>query len=127
MKKLEKKIIKKVFLIETKRTVSEVLLRILGILVLAFVAFFIGSLIWEIFQEQRTLDLLEIFQEEMEIVRKYSYDVLVQFYRETPKELVAIFTSGIIVLIILLIGIVKNYKRIKNRLRSILVFWFKKS
>ncbi len=124
--KLEDKIVKKVFVLETKKTAGEIFLRILGILVFAFVIFFIGSIIFEIFQEQRTLDLLEIFQEDIEIVRRYSFDVISQFYRETPKELVAILITGIVVILILLFNIARNFEKIRNKLLSIFGFWFKK-
>ena len=115
MKKLEKNIIGRVYKIETKRTISYFLSRLVSFLILAFVVWFLASIVLDILTEQGSFDLLELIDA----------DNLMVFYQESPKELLLILFLVIIFLAYLIFMVVKNYGKIKNKLVSIYKFYKK--
>ncbi len=122
-RKLEEKIINKVYKLEAKRTFLEVFFKILGVIILLLVIFITSKIIFEIFVEEKTFSLLEIFQENIEVIKKYFFDTVFVFYQETPKLLVLLLIVSFIVLLILLLTIIKNFDKIRNKLKSIYKHW----
>ncbi len=122
-RKLEEKIINKVYKLEAKRTFLEVFLKILGVIISLLVVFVTSKIIFEIFVEEKTFSLLEIFQENIEVIKKYFFDTVFVFYQETPKLLVLVLVVSFIVLLILLLTIIKNFGKIRNKLKSICKHW----
>lgn len=123
MKNLENKILKKVYLFETKKTILEIVSRTVLILLVGFFGFIFTSLLVEILNEQGSFDLLDIFSDDWSMVKKYFFDNLSIFFQETPKLI--LFLSGvfIVITIILIILLFKNFKIIKNKIRSIINYF----
>ncbi len=125
MRKLEKKILKKVYSFETKRTITEIILRIGSILVvIAAGTVVVVSLLRQLI-EQQTLDMLEIFQEDKEIIKQYLSDVLNTFYQELPKNETIWVIILFIFFILLILFFIKNFEKINNRIKALKIYWFK--
>jgi len=122
MKKLENKIIDKIYRFETKRTLTEILLRIAGIFCVGLMVGILGMILWLDLVEQQTFDLLQLFQEDTAIIRKHLLDVLTIFYQEIPKTEFVLILTGLLIFISLTVVSVKKIKSIRNRLSAIINF-----
>lgn len=125
IKKIEEKIIKKIYQIETKKTFFDLFLRILFILLFLFSSFIFFLVLVDVLKEQNSFDLLDFLRDDFEVIQKYFYSNLVVFYNELPKELILFLIINIILLLLLTIVFFKNFKKIKNKIKSIYKF-FKK-
>ena len=126
MKKLEDKIIKRVFVFETKKAFIEIVAKFVLIIALGFFAYIFALVIIDILHEQAAFDLFQIFSEDMEVVRKYIFEAATTFYHELPKLISIFFLAIFIALAALLFFIVKNFSYFKKRIRAIVKFWLKK-
>ncbi len=125
MKNNKEKILKKVYQLETKKTVFEIVFKGLTFTTLIlFIYLFFISLI-EILKEQQSFDLLFFFRETFEVGKKYFFDNLLVFFEEIPKLILLILLVLIIFLIRFFINLKKNYKKTINKLKAIYKF-FKK-
>lgn len=118
-KNLEEEIIKKVYSFEKKRTSWSIFKYMLLIVVLAGSVIFLTYQILAVLSNQATLDLLEIFQEDMDVIKANIWDVLQTFYAESPLELFTVLFVFIVVLSIVLFFFVRNFAKIKNRAKTI--------
>lgn len=125
MKKLEDKILKKVFVFETKKTTSEMVSKIAVFVILGFLIFIFAAVIIDILNEQKMFDLFELFQENFEVVRRYFFEVFYTFYQGIPKIILYILLFLVLILITLIYLFIKNFAYLKNRIKSIIKFWFK--
>lgn len=118
-KNLENKIINKIYNIEKKSTLF-VILRYFFFLVLflSLVIFFSTSSI-SILKEQQTLDLLELFNENIEVIQTYFSEVVFTFFEELPKLFVFSSVLFTMFLAITLFFLTRNYKKLKNKISSI--------
>ncbi len=126
MNKLEKKIVQKVYKLEARRTILEIIIRILLIVLFGFLG---GVFLFQLVNQyriQQTFDLLEIFNEDIEIIKEFFADVIDTFYQETPKETFVLVLIFIILLFIALLTFTRNYGKIKNRMRALMKFWARK-
>lgn len=122
-KKLEEKILKKVYRFEAKRTLSEISLKSIAFIFLGLAIFIFGSILYEILKEQKTFDLFEIFSEDFEVIKKYFFDNVSLIFFEMPKALLIIIFFLISFFIFLLLTMIKNFKKIKNRVKSLLKYF----
>lgn len=122
MRKLEEKILKKVYQFEIKRTATEIVLKGLAFIFLGLAVFLFGSIFYEIIKEQKTFDLLEIFTEDFEVVKKYFFDNISLFFFELPKVLLIILSIFASLFIFLVLRVVKNFRKIKNKVKSLLKY-----
>jgi len=125
MKKLEKKILKKVYFWEAKRTIFDLFLKMIlffssGLFLLIF-----GQIFFEILDEQKTLDLLNFFNEDFEVVKKYFLDNVFIFFFEMPKFLLLLLLLFFAIFSLVILTLIKNFYILKNKVKSFLKF-FKK-
>lgn len=122
MKKLEDKIITKVFKIETERTFSYVLTRIALFTITVLLILFLSIITYEILRDQGSFDLIDFTGDDIEVVSRYLIDNIYIFYEETPKLL--LFLTGMVIIGFgwLLIKAKSNYSKIRNKLISIYKF-----
>lgn len=120
---LESRILERVYKFEARRTLFLVLKYL--IILFAILAFGILSILEIIFilNEQRSLDLLELFGEDREIFEKYIGEVLDTLYSEVPWDLVLVFIILSIALASLLFAFVRNFSRIRARAGSIIEYF----
>ena len=125
MKKLEDRIIKKIYRIETKKTIGQVFGEIFLILLITLSSVFIFSIIVEILNEQASFDLFDFLRDDFEIIRNYLFNNSLLFIQELPLPLTYILIGLLLLLIWLLYILVRNFKKFKNKLISLYKFWFK--
>jgi len=123
MKKLEDKIIKKIFVMETKNTFLSFLARIVLFTIFGFLIVVFGQATIEIFKEQRTFDLLNLFNEDIEIIKRYFLDVIYTFYQETPKIVFILLVVSLFLFLFLIWITFKKRHSIINRIKSLFRFW----
>lgn len=126
MKKLENRIIKKIYQIETKKTAFYLFFRLFFGLLSGFFALIFTLVIFDILTEQRSFDLLSFFQEDFEVFRKYFLINIIDFYQELPQPLTIFLLMSIILMLGILLILVKNFNFIKNKILSIYKFYKKK-
>jgi len=123
MKKLERKIINTVYTFETKKTVLELILRISSIIIVGFCGILLLVSILRQLIEQQTLDMLQLFKEDGEIIKEYIGDVINTLYEELPKHDVLILIILSVTLLLLVLFFIKNSGKIKNKIRSLRRYW----
>lgn len=125
MKKLEEKIIKKIYKMETKKTVEQVIGEVISIIIITLSAVFIFSIIIEVLNDQASFDLFDFFRDDFEIIKANFFNNSLLFIQELPLPLTYILISLLLLLVWLLFIFIKNFNRIKNKIISIYKFWIK--
>lgn len=116
---LEKSIIKKVYRLESKRTSLTIVKFLFFFCLITGLLLFAAVTTFNILQEQQTLDLLELFNQDWEIIRNYFFEVASVFYEEMPKNFFALSLLALLAFLVIFILLVKNARKIKNRLNSL--------
>ncbi|VVA44433.1 conserved hypothetical protein [Candidatus Roizmanbacteria bacterium] len=125
MKKLENKILNKIYRIETKKTIRQIISEITLIILIALSSLFIFSVIVEILNEQTSFDLFDFLRDDFEIIRDNFFNNLLLFIQELPLPLIYILIGLLLLLIWLLFTLSKNSNKIKNKIVSLYKFWLK--
>jgi hypothetical protein len=125
MKKLEEKIIKKIYKIETEKTVGQIISEAVLIIFIVLSSIFIFSVIVEILNEQASFDLFDFLKDDFEIIRGNFFNNSLLFFQELPLPLIYILIGLILLLVWLLYILVRNFNKIKNKLVSLYKFWIK--
>lgn len=125
MKKLEDKIINKIYKIEVKKTIEQIIGEVVLIILVTLSFVFIFSVIVEILNEQTSFDLFDFLRDDFETIRDNFLNNSLLFIRELPPLLTYILIGLLLLLIWLLFISFKNSNKIKNKLVSFYKFWFK--
>lgn len=125
MKKLEDKIIKKIYRIETEKTIGQIISEAVLIILITLSSIFIFSVIVEILNEQTSFDLFDFLRDDLETIKDGFFNNSLLFIQELPLPLTYILIGLLLLLIWLLFVSVKNSNKIKNKLVSIYKFWLK--
>lgn len=125
MKKLEDKIINKIYKMETKKTIGQIISEAALIIFVVLSSMFIFSVIVEILNEQTSFDLFDFLRDDFETIRDYFFNNSLLFIQELPLPLIYILIGLLLLLIWLLFILAKNSNKIKNKLVSLYKFWFK--
>jgi hypothetical protein len=120
MKNLEKKILKKVYFWEAKRTVFDLVLKMILFFSSGLFLFILGEIFFEILNEQKTLDLLNFFNEDFEVVKKYFLDNIFIFFFEIPKFLLLLILFFLVIFSLICLTLIKNFYILKNKVKSFL-------
>lgn len=117
--KLTKRVMKKIVAYEVKKTRTwffKVSLGLLLALIIFLVSFWLtaSQLI-----QSRTLELLSLFKDDIEIVRDYWQDTLVTVWEELPRNIIFICDASIVFLIALFIFLKKKFPFVKNMVSSL--------
>lgn len=123
MKKLDKSILKTVYAFETEHTFFEFVLGILFIFICGILGVLAGIYVYQQLAYGQTLDLLELFSENTEVIKNYIWDVIAVFYEETPKLALLICIFFVIWAIVSLVFFIKKLKKLLTKIRSILSYW----
>jgi len=122
MKNLEKKILKKVYFWEAKRTVFDLVLKMILFFSSGLFLFILGEIFFEILNEQKTFDLLNFFNEDFEVVKKYFLDNIFIFFFEIPKFLLLLILLFLVIFSLISLTLIKNFYILKNKVKSFLKF-----
>lgn len=122
MKELEKKILKKVYFWEAKKTGFDLGLKIILFFSSGLFLFILGQIFVEILNEQKTLDLLNFFNEDFEVVKRYFLDNIFIFWFEIPKFLLLLILIFLTIFSLISLTLIKNFNILKNKVNSFLKF-----
>lgn len=125
MKKLEDKIIKKIYRMEAKKTIGQIISEAVLVIAITLSAVFIFSVIVEVLNYQASFDLFDFLRDDFEIIQANFLNNSLLFIQELPLPLTYILISLLLLLVWLLYIFIKNFNRIKNKTVSIYKFWFK--
>lgn len=125
MKKLEDKIIKKIYVLETKKVVMSSIVKTLIFVLSGLGAIMFIQIVSEEFFDMKTFILFEIMQEDREVIMKHIGGVLSSVFQEIPISMVLISFFFITILIVISLTFVRNFGKIKHRTVSLLKFWVK--
>ena len=126
MKKLEDKIINRIYKIETRKTIEKIISEASLIILIVLSSLFIFSVIVEILNEQSSFDLFDFLRDDFETIRSFFVNNLLLFVQELPLPLIYVFFGLLLILIWLVYISFKNYNIVKNKLVSLYKFWVKK-
>jgi hypothetical protein len=124
---LKTKIIKKIYQEETKNLSLHLLAWAVFFILSFFFLILVYQTIFEILNEQESLNLIKILTEDFDVFRYYFFTNLISFYQEMPKLLVFILILSAVVLLNLLMLLRKNFNKIKNKIISIYQFYKNKN
>lgn len=125
MKKLEDKIIKKIYRMETKKTVEQIISEAILVIAITLSAVFVFSVIVEVLNYQASFDLFDFLRDDFEIIKGNFFNNSLLFFQELPLPLIYILIGLILLLVWLLYISVRNFNKIKNKLVSLYKFWSK--
>ncbi|PIP63778.1 hypothetical protein CO165_04110 [Candidatus Roizmanbacteria bacterium CG_4_9_14_3_um_filter_33_18] len=125
MKKLEEKIIKKIYRMEAEKTIGQIISEVSLAILLFLSSSFIFSVIVEILNEQASFDLFDFLRDDFEIIRENFFNNSLIFVQELPQPLIYILIGLLLTIVWLLYVFTKNFNKIKNKLVLIYKFWFK--
>ncbi len=120
---IERKIIEAMYRYEATHTVMTLILKLFGIVLSVLLVLFSGQILIEILEEEKTLDMFDLFKEDQIVIRKYFFDTMITFYQETPKIFVVLAVVGCVSFCIVAYTLVRNFPKIKNRVRAIFHHW----
>lgn len=123
MRKLEERIVKRIYRLETKKTAGYLLLRffLTALLFLSSGILFLSLL--DILNEQSSFSLLDFFKDDFEVIQKYFFINVNSFYQEMPQPLTLILLICIILILVLVGLFIKNLKILKNKIVSLYKFY----
>jgi len=125
MKKLEDKIIKKIYRMEAKKTIRQIISETLLIITITLFVVFIFTVIVEVLNDQASFDLFDFLRDDFEIIKANFFNNSLLFIQELPLPLTYILISLLLLLVWLLYIFIKNFNNIKNKIVSIYKFWLK--
>lgn len=123
MKKLEDKIINKIYSYEAKVILIKTILKIITLFIVWLLIFIFSSAIIEDLLAHNSFDFLQLISEDFEIFRNFIVDAIYVFYLEIPKLLLSILFIVIIILLVLTIHTIINFCKIKNKIKAIFKYW----
>ena len=123
---LEEKVMKKIYFLETRKTLMETVIKTLILIVLILNLWIFFDIFFSLLKEQKTFDLLSLLKEDLEVIRRYFFDNLNIFFLEIPKVILAIFLLLILLLFLFILKLKKRCIIIKNKIISLIKFWQKK-
>lgn len=125
MKKLEDKIIKKIYRMETKKTIEQIISEAVLVIAITLSTVFVFSVIVEVLNDQASFDLFDFLRDDFEIVRDTLFNNSLLFIQELPLPLIYILIGLLLILSWLIYILIKNYSNIRNKLVSLYKFWTK--
>ena len=124
MRQLERKIIKGVYFFETRQTLLQLIIRLLAIISFSLGGILLGVIIVQELRQQQTLDIFEIFFEDLIIIRENIGEVMATFFLEAPVVEIVLVIFALIATSFLVLKFIQNFSRVKNKVNSIIKFWF---
>ena len=126
MKTLEQKIIKKVYYLETRQTLSQLFYRLTLMIGLTIAGIFLIIFTIRELTQLQTLDLLEIFFEDLGVIKENIWEVIDIIFLEAPAWEILFAIISLILFLILLSKFIRNFSKVKNKISSLIKFWLPK-
>lgn len=127
MTKLESKIIKKMYELETKKTGASLVAKIFLFLFFGLASVFFIQILTEVFFETGSDNVFEILQEDWQVIAKHGIDIIFSLYQEIPKPLILIILISSCISLLVLLTFIKNFGKIRYKIIALLRYWTKRS
>ncbi|MEK7079539.1 MAG: hypothetical protein AAB929_05710 [Patescibacteria group bacterium] len=125
MKKLEDKIIKKMYVLEAKKTGLSLITKTILFFLFGLLAIFFTQILREVFFETGSDNIFEIFQEDWQVIAKHGMDVIFSLYQEIPKPLILVIFISFCISLLALLTFIKNFGKIRHKVIALLRYWKK--
>lgn len=79
----------------------------------------LGEILFEVLKEQRSFELLNLFQEDFEVVKKYFFDNVFILWLEVSKFLLLSLYLSLGISSAVILVFIKNFKIYKNKIKNI--------
>lgn len=122
-KNLEDRIIRTVYVMETKRFSFAFVLRLFSLLIFGGAALLMIQVLFEVMSEEKTFDVLAIFNDDAEIVKKYLGDIITVIFQETPKGLLLAIAVSLAVAVFAVLTFITNFGKMRHTFAAILRYW----
>ena len=123
-KTLKEKIIQSIFVYETKKLTVDSIMKIVILLVSGGIVIIFGGVISDLVGESEIGGLIGDFMKEKE----YTYTTLRELsgvlFGEIPQWLIILYIVGLVLGCILIGTIIKNWKAVSHKVRSLARYWF---
>lgn len=123
MKHLEDKIIRNVYVMETKKLSVSFVIKLVLALFCGAAALLMFQVWWEYINVSRTFDVLAIFSDDAEIIRSYLGDIGNVIFQETPKGLLLAIIIALAILLSLVLTFIFNFGKMRHKLAAIVHYW----
>ncbi len=123
MKKLEDRILKKVYIIEARKTSWSFLSKSLLFLISGFTAFLFTQVLVELFTEERTFNVLEILNDDWEAVSHHLGDIIFVLFAETPKIILLVIVLAVFAASAVVLTFIKNFGKMRHKVNALLRYW----
>lgn len=121
--KLEDRVLKKVYVFETKRTLVSAIVKFLSVGALVCATIIVSGVLIQSLIDRETLSVFEIFREDLDSLPSYIYDTVYVVAVEIPKGQLILLLLGCVSLGLTIITLYKNFRRIRNKIFAILAYW----
>ncbi|MBI4973696.1 hypothetical protein HZC27_03750 [Candidatus Roizmanbacteria bacterium] len=125
MKKLEDKIINKMYVLETKKTGLSLITKTILFFFFGLSAIFLTQILVEVFFETGSDNVFEILQEDWQVVAKHGVDIIFSLYQEIPKPLILIIFVSFGISLLALLTFIKNFGKIRYKVIALSQYWKK--
>lgn len=125
MKNLEDKIIKKMYVLETKKTGLSLIVKTILFFLFGLLALFFTQILTEIFFETGSDNIFEILQEDWQVIAKHGLDIVFSLYQEIPKPLILVILVSFCISFLVLLTFIKNFGKIRYKVIALLQYWKK--
>lgn len=125
MQKLEDKIIKKMYVLETKKTGLSLITKTILFLFFGLLAIFFFQILTEVFFETGSDNVFEILQEDWQVVAKHGMDIVYSLNQEIPKPLILVIFISFCISLLALLTFIKNFGKIRYKVIALLRYWKK--
>jgi len=124
-KKLKNKIVQSIFMYETKRLTIETVIKTIILLISGGIILVFGGVITDISVENEMGGLMGDFLKS----KDYSVSKILELSNvvltEIPRWVVLSYAIGLVLGCILILSIIRNWKPISHKIRSIVHYWLK--
>mgnify|MGYP001026415067 CR=1 FL=1 len=127
MKNLENKILKKIYFWEAKHLTFDLFLKFFLFLSSFLFFLILGEILLEILKEQKSFDLLNFYQEDFEVIKKYFFENVFVFWLEIPKFLLLLLFLTLSVFLTIILLVIKNFKIYKNKINNLFTWFLKRN
>lgn len=124
-KTLKEKIIQSVFVYETARLTFDAAIRMIMLILSAFIILVFGEIVIELITESNMAGLIKDFMD----AKEYSFTMFGELgdiiLKEIPAWLLGYYFAGLILGCILIASIIRNRKSLFHKARSLMNYWLK--
>jgi hypothetical protein len=123
-KSLKQKIIRSVFMYETKKTTFETLSKIVILFISLCVMVVFGGVLFDIYTESELVEMLKGFITRGEFSFMKFTEIGNVIMNEVPQWIFLLYLFGILLGCILIVSIIKNWSSLSHKVRSMVRYWF---